>query len=126
MLQLRLTTWVLVPTCILLCLSASSQSTGYHARYSTSSGPIFAVYQEAATPDGGMVMAGIQNSAYNQETSNLMVTKLDQYGNVVWGRSINVGVGVGYSDFTICALSDGSIAVTLDLDYYKNNVAFFN
>src|SRR5690349_21136587 len=102
------TPWTLILFFLFLSKSALPQSTGYHARYTSSNGPIFAAYQEAAMPDGGMVMAGIQNSAYNQATSNLMVTRLDPYGNVVWGRSINVGVGVGYSDFTICALSDGS------------------
>lgn len=120
------TPWSLILLFLFLSKSALPQSTGYHARYTTGNGPIYAAYQEAGTPDGGMVMAGIENSAYNQATSNLMVTRLDPYGNVVWGRAINVGVGVGYSDFTICALSDGSFALTLDLDYYKNNVAYYD
>jgi hypothetical protein len=98
----------------LLSHPSYSHSTSYRARYATAA-TVFLGEQQTNTPDGGTVLAGKWRQV-SEDSSSVMVTRLDQYGNVLWSKYYRTGGLPG--TFSVCALSDGSIALAVDLAYY--------
>ncbi|HEY4205459.1 MAG TPA: hypothetical protein VGM31_01550, partial [Puia sp.] len=105
---------------LLACPPAQSQNTGYKARYTTAA-PVITGETQIGAADGGTFVLGKWSTTI-EDSSRVMVMKLDPYGNVQWCKYINTGGQV--ENFNIYECSDGSIAIAVDLHYYINLVNF--
>ena len=101
-----------------------SQSTSYRVQYSTTSpSVVYLASQSLNTRDGGTVLIG-KWGLVSEDSSRVMMMKLDQYGNMAWCKMIRTGGLLEY--FALCEMSDGSIAAAVDLGYYDGVTEWFD
>lgn len=97
------------------------QSTSYYARYSSTS-KFLVAKRQIQTLDKGTLIVGKWSQIINSDSSDIMLIKLNENGGVEWSKVIPVAPRV--ENFTICEMSDHSIALTATLQT-ENNVSYW-
>jgi gliding motility-associated-like protein len=91
-----------------------SQSTSYHARYSTNS-PYLETKAQIGTLDNGTLIAGKYGQTYDSDSAEIMLLKLNEAGGVMWSKIVPLAPRV--ETFSVLEMADRSIVLAVDLQY---------
>ena len=103
---------IIVATILFLVSNCLAQSASYKLRY-TSSLRWLSFKEQTATKDKGMIVVGIAGQI--DDSSDLMITKFDEYGSTVWSKVFPSSGRL--QNMTVIEMSDGNIAVISDLAF---------